>query len=169
MSKSARWFVVSALTLAIVGVGAGDAEAQAAFGVQGSWGSETDFGIGGRVLANIERVNLEAVGSFDLFFPDDPGPDVDLDYWEINGNLFYHIHLRNTNTVLPYVGGGVNIARFELDADSQTEVGLNLAGGARFPTASNITPFAEAKYVIADGFNEQFVVAFGFLFGGGAR
>lgn len=168
MRQSARWIVGFVLALAVVGFGAGGAEAQAAFGVQGSWGSDTDFGIGGRVLANVEQVNLEAVGSFDLFFPDDRGDD-DVDYWEINGNLFYHIHLRDTNAVIPYVGGGVNIARFELDADSQTEVGLNLAGGARFPTASDITPFAEAKYVIADEFNEQFVIAFGFLFGGGAR
>lgn len=168
MWKRTRWLVIPAVVLFTLGFGAPEAEGQAAFGAQINWGSDTDIGVGGRILGNIEDINLEAVGSFDIYFPDDEG-QADLDYWEINGNLFYHIHLQDTNAVIPYVGGGVNIARFELDADSQTEVGLNLAGGARFPTASDITPFAEAKYVIADEFNEQFVIAFGFLFGGGAR
>ncbi len=166
MWKRTRWLVIPAVVLFTLGLGAREAEGQAAFGAQINWGSDTDIGVGGRILGNIEDINLEAVGSFDIYFPDDEG-QADLDYWEINGNLFYHIHLRNTTSVLPYLGGGLNIARIESGADDRTEVGLNLGGGIRFPTGSNITPFVEAKGVISDGPAEQFVATFGVLFGSG--
>lgn len=168
MVKSVCRLVGPLLALVVLGLAARDAEAQAAFGVQGNWGDEADFGIGGRILANLESVNLEAVGSFDLYFPDDRGSE-DVDYWEINGNLFYHIRLRDTDAVVPYLGGGLKIARAEVGSADDTEVGLNLGGGARFPTSSSVTPFAEAKYTISDGLAEQFVITFGFLFGSGGR
>lgn len=168
MVKCARWALIPLVALFTLGLGARGAEAQAAFGAQVGWGSETDIGVGGRILANIEAVNLEAVGSFDIYFPDDAG-QVDRDYWEINGNLFYHVHLRDTRSVLPYFGGGLNIARMEIGTATHTEVGLNLGGGVRFPNESGIIPFIEAKGVISDRLAEQFVATFGVLFGSGAR
>lgn len=133
------------------------ASAQVAIGGQIDFASDTDVGIGGRLLGDIPTVDLEAVGSFDLYFPDGPR-----DFWELNGNLFYHFHLRNTRAVLPYLGGGLNISHSSNGA-SRTEAGLNLGGGVRFPTAADISPFVELRGVVSDF--EQFVVTFGLLFG----
>lgn len=130
--------------------------AQAYGGAQVNVGSETDFGLGARLLANIEDANLEFVGSFDLYFPDEP-----LDYWEVNGNVFYHFHLQENPSVLPYLGGGLNVARLSNGADN-TEAGLNLGGGIRFPL-ENVSPFVEAKTVISDA--DQSVLTIGLLFG----
>ena len=130
--------------------------AQAYVGVQADWGSETDFGVGGRVLANIERANLEFVGSFDLYFPDGP-----IDFWEINGNLFYHFHISNNPSFLPYVGGGLNIASISNGGDT-TEAGLGLGGGIRFPL-ERLSPFVEVRTAISDF--DQTVLTFGVLFG----
>lgn len=129
---------------------------QAAFGLQGNWGSEADFGVGGRVLLNIPNVNLEAVLSADVFFP-----DADVDWLEFNGNIFYHFHAPGAANVLPYAGGGLNITRISGNG-STTETGLNLAGGVRFPRPG-ITPFLEARAVISDA--DQIVLTFGLLFG----
>lgn len=136
--------------------GAQDSAAQLYGGAQGNWGSETDFGVGGRVLANVEQVNLEIVGSFDVYFPDGP-----TDFWEINGNVFYHFHLPESPSVLPYVGGGLNVSHFSNGTDN-TETGLNLGGGVRFPL-DNVSPFVEARAVISDA--DQAVLTFGVIFG----
>lgn len=130
------------------------------FGAQGLWGSDTDFGLGGRVLGNIETLNLEAAGEFNLFFPDAA------DYWEINGFLFYHFHLPDTESVLPYFGGGIGIQTFEPDVDggdSETDFGVNAAAGIRFPTTTSVTPYVEGRAQISD--IDQFVFTAGLLFG----
>jgi len=131
-------------------------QAQTAFGVQGNWGSEADFGVGARLLANIPNVNLEAVVSADIFFPDN-----DFDWLEFNGNLFYHFHAPGAANVLPYLGGGLNVTRIS-NGGSTTETGLNLGGGVRFPRPG-ITPFLEARAVLSDA--DQLVLTFGVLFG----
>ncbi|MGH7541621.1 MAG: hypothetical protein ACRELC_11540, partial [Gemmatimonadota bacterium] len=119
--------------------------------------TETDFGIGGRVLGDLGTSNLEAVGSFDIYFPEG-----DLDFWEINGNLFYRFVLRDTDAVLPYLGGGLNLSHLS-NGDGDTEPGLNLGGGLRFATTSDASPFVELRGVIGDF--DQFVVTIGALFG----
>lgn len=136
--------------------GVSPASAQVYGGAQALWGSDTDFGVGGRLLANIEDANLEFVGTANVFFPDGP-----LDFWEANANLFYHFHLSDTPSVLPYIGGGLNIGRLS-NGSSNTEAGLNLGGGLRFPMAS-VSPFIEARAVISD--LDQAVLAFGLVFG----
>lgn len=142
----------------LVAPAAGDLHGQGvAFGAHGLWSSEVDFGIGGRVLGNIEDVNLEAVGEFNLFFPEG-----DLDFWEINGILFYHFHLADTRSVMPYLGGGLNIGTAS-NGDSETEIGLNLGGGVRFPNTSSVTPYIEGRGVVSDF--DHFVITAGLLFG----
>ena len=133
-----------------------DLSGQVYGGAQLDWGSETELGVGGRVLASLENANLEIVGSFDLYFPDGP-----VDFWEINGNLFYHFHLSGSPSLLPYVGGGLNIAHFSNGSD-HTELGLNLGGGIRFPMRS-VTPFIEGRAVLSDA--DQAVLTFGLIFG----
>jgi hypothetical protein len=140
-----------------VAIPAEEAQAQVAFGPQVNWGSEADFGIGGRLLTNLGGSNFELAGSVDAFFPSG-----DVDWLEFNANLFYHFHLPDSHSVLPYAGGGLNIVNLSAGGDSNTETGLNLGGGLRFPRAG-ATPFIEARGVISDV--DQFVVTGGFLFG----
>lgn len=137
-------------------LGAGSADAQVYVGPQVSLASETDLGVGGRLLANIEDANLEFVGSADLYFPDGP-----TDYWELNGNLFYHFHLPETPSVLPYLGGGLNVANISNGA-TDTETGLNLGGGLRFPL-DDVSPYVEARTVVGDA--DQSVLTIGLLLG----
>ncbi len=146
----------SALVLILVGLPAQELEAQTAFGFQGNWGSEADFGVGGRLLVNIPNVNLEAVASADVFFPDG-----DVDWLEFNGNVFYHFHMPDAPNMLPYLGGGLNVTRLSFNGSS-TETGLNLGGGVRF-LRPGLTPFIEARAVISDA--DQFVITVGLLFG----
>lgn len=134
-----------------------EAEAQLAFGLQGNWGSEADFGVGARLLANVPNVNVEVVGSFDYFFPES-----DVDWLDFNANAFYHFHLPDSPSVMPYAGAGLNIARVS-NGDSTTELGLNLGGGVRFPR-TGVTPFVEARGVVASD-ADQFVITAGLLFG----
>lgn len=133
-----------------------DSEAQIYFGPHLNVATDTDVGIGGRVLANVEEANLELVGSLDVYFPDGP-----TDFWAINANSFYHFHLEDSPSVLPYVGGGLNIAQVSNGEDA-TEVGVNIGGGVRF-SLDNISPFIEGKTVISDF--DQAVITFGFLLG----
>lgn len=147
----------------------GGLNAQLSIAPQVSWGDDVDFGLGGRVTLGlpIQDFPLEAIGSFDVFFPDDEG-DVDLDYWEINLNAAYLFPIV-TPTVTPYVGGGLNIAHASvsvpegfggLDGDD-TELGLNLLGGVKFPLR-NVTPYGELRIELGGG--EQFVLTGGVAF-----
>lgn len=133
----------------------GTASSQVHIGAQGNYGTETDFGVGGRILGNLDAADLEVVGSFDLYFPDGPA-----DFWEANANLFYHFHLPENASVLPYLGGGLNIGRVSNGASS-TEAGLNVGGGVRFP-GGDLTPYIEGRGVVSDF--DQFVITFGVLF-----
>jgi hypothetical protein len=155
MKRNLVSVAASALALVLLAVPAQPLHAQAAFGVQGNWGSEADLGVGGRLLLNIPTTNLEAVLSADVFFPDD------VDWLEFNGNLFYHFHTPGSPGVLPYVGGGLNLTRISGNG-STTEAGLNLGGGVRFPRPG-VTPFLEARAVISDA--DQLVLSLGLLFG----
>lgn len=143
-------------------------KAQIDIGAQGSWGDDVDFGLGGRVVVGlpIEQFPLELIGSFDYFFP-----DIDnFDYWEINANAAYVIPVP-TPTVAPYAGAGINIARASVDVGtvpgvgdfsaSDTEVGLNLLGGVKFPLQS-VTPYGELRIELGGG--EQFVITGGVSF-----
>lgn len=152
-------------------VGAADLQGQVAFGAQANWGSEADFGVGGRILLDLGEAvpGLGFAGDFNYFFPDD-ADDADFDWWEINGNGHYAFQIEDAS-VAPYLLGGLNITRIDFDEEvpgfdfsaSTTEVGLNLGGGIKFPGGS-ITPFVEGRAVISDA--DQVVVTGGILFGG---
>ena len=133
-------------------------QSYAQFGVQASWGSDSDFGLGARAALAVPSVHrgFEAILSADYFFIDCD----DCSYIEINANGALNLASESLN---PYVGAGLNIARGAVGDFSNTEVGLNLLGGLKFPGAS-MTPFAEARLTVGGG--EQFVITGGILFGG---
>ena len=149
--------LVSALSLA------SDADPAAAqdveFGAEALFGSETDFGLGLRILTALGASSpVDFQGGFNLFFPDGRR-----DYWEINGNVWYRFETAGQGA--PYAGAGLNIGHLGAgpDASSDTQLGLNLGGGYRF-NFTNTSPFVEARFTVAG--HEQFVFGGGVLFRG---
>lgn len=143
------------------------ADAQIRLGPQLSFGGDTDFGIGGRVVVNVKTLrHWDFIGTFDVFFIDD-NPNFDRDYWEANGNLAYNFGIPEVPSLSPYVGGGLNIAhrsREDLSTGADfddTDLGLNLFVGTLFKGGS-VTPFAEFRIVEEGG--DQVVITGGFLF-----
>lgn len=172
----------------VVGVlGAATLEAQdVRIGAQASLAQDTDFGIGPRVEIGLGQAiqGLAVVGSFDYFFPDDfqltvPGQDppfsASVDYWEVNANLIYGFTVASAPGVEPYFGAGINFSRISGNftspdqevEESETDAGINLVGGAKFPL-TGITPFVEARLELKGddplGVEDQFVLTGGILF-----
>lgn len=153
---------VAALLLAVPATAVG----QVTFGPQLSFGGDTDLGIGGRVLANVESMeHWDFIGTFDVWFPDDSG-DNDVSAWEANGNLAYNFVVEDTS-LNPYAGAGLSIFHVSVDNDGigdgfdDTDLGLNLFGGLKFPGQS-VTPFVEVRAVLEAA--DQVVVTGGILF-----
>ena len=148
--------------------GAEFAYGQVGVGAQLSWADDTQFGIGARAVVDLTPFTngLEAIGSFDYFFPDQP-LGADINYWELNANLAYVF--QGVPSVAPYLGGGLNFAHASVSVDalgipvgaSQTKLGLNLLGGARL-NMGPVTPFGELRIELGGG--EQFVIAGGVMF-----
>lgn len=150
------------------------------FGINGDWsktehahsgdwglGARLDFGgnFRGQVTFDYFFVNAD-----DLFDEDDlTSSDLDLKFWEANGNVAYQFP---SESVHPYVGGGVGVARrsfshFDL-FDNQTQLGLNILGGVKF--GHGVQPFIELRgtfYPDDDAvlpFGDRFIFAGGILF-----
>lgn len=144
------------------------AYSQSSIGGQVSWADDADMGIGVRAMLPVPALHpqIAIVPSFDVFFPGS-----DLSYWELNGNVHYTFVTDNPN-LSPYIGAGLNVARFSarvspgLGRVSDTEVGVNVLGGLRFPVGT-FSPFVEARIELGGG--EQFVLSGGLLFRVGGR
>lgn len=174
-----QWMPTWLVALTLLAAGAGSVSAQR-FGVQANWSDDFDFGVGGRVempLPNLltsegALANTYLIGSFDYFFPDCDNAltGFDCSYWELNAGLAIPLASASLD---PYVGAGLNLARVSFDYDgnvprvdvdaSETEVGLNLLGGLRFPLGS-VSAFGEGRFELGGG--EQLVLTFGVLLGG---
>lgn len=158
--------------VALVVVGTATADAQARFGAVFNWADDTDVGVGARleipmrgVLSNTEPFSRAFfIGQFDWYFPDCN----DCTYFEINPSLA--VPFRGTR-VEPYAGAGLHISRVSQEVGttdvSETEMGLNLLGGLRWPLAG-MTALTELRLGLG-GDHEQFALSFGFMFGGSSR
>lgn len=167
---------------------AADADADVDFGVNIDWskpeGFDTgDWGVGARLDFGGQFRGMVA---FDYFFTDaedifddDAAADLDLSFWEVNGNVLYQFP---SEGVKPYLGGGVGFARRTFDDiddifdDERTELGLNVLGGLKF--GDDVQGFIEARgtfYPDDEGgddpldsdfvaFGDRFVVSAGILF-----
>lgn len=140
---------------------------QVHFGVQLSWGDDSDLGLGVRVETPLQSLGprVRGIGSFDYFFPDGGTDEIDISYLELNVGLAYSFTLENQEKLAPYVGGGLNFARAAVSAFgesvSDTELGLNLLVGSVFGD-SRPAPFVELRVELSGG--EQFVLTGGFVF-----
>src|SRR5438128_42236 len=135
--------------------GAADAVVAPAFGVQLDWGSDPNFGIGGRGVFPLQslfpKTPLDGIVSFDYFFPGN-----NVKYWEINGNVAYRFRVPARSSLGPYAGGGLNIAHASVTiagvSGSDTKAGLNLLGGTTFKVKrSTLIPFVEGRGELGGG------------------
>lgn len=138
-------------------------------GGQVTFGDDADFGIGPRVQMSLPWIapGIRVAGSFDYFFPDsglgDPGGDYD--YRELNFNVLGDLSFPDVTNLVPYVGGGLNVAWESVPADGvegpeERLFGMNVVAGFRFPL-DGFTPFVEARYELEGG--QQLLVAGGIL------
>lgn len=158
---------LSLVCMAALFAGPGVAAAQTVdLGALGGWGSDFDWMLGGRVTAGlpVENVDLEAVGEFEYFFPNEDN----VDYWEINLNVNYLVPMQS-QIIQSYVGAGLNIARISVDtpvgSGDETEIGLNVLGGLRGTTAK-VKPFGELRFEIGGGEQFVFIAGVNFRVGG---
>jgi hypothetical protein len=153
-------------------------EAQVAVGPTLAFHDEADFGVGAMITSPLPSLGegLGLMGDFTFFFPGDDAffdNQVDVDFWELNANLTWDIPVED-RPVAPFVLGGLNLANVSVDiegselggSNSDTEIGLNIGGGLRFP-AGNLEPLVGIRAELSGG---EGVVIFGalpFTLGGG--
>lgn len=124
------------------------AEAQTSFALGGHFGYDVEFEntfIGGQA-----RIGGNG---FPLVFQ--PGVEIgldDTDYTWVEGNLLYMVGEGHTFAFTPYVGAGVSVEFFEDFGDTRSEFGFNVLAGIELGGfSSNIVPFAQVRYTVADG------------------
>jgi hypothetical protein len=131
--------------------------AQWSLGAQLDYGTDFDFGFGGRVAWRWPvEFGAESIASFDLFFPDNDA----IDYWEVNININQPLPIE-TDKLKPYIGAGLNWAHITVSGTSDNRFGMNLLGGLKFETPS-VTPFGEVRAQLNGG--KQWVFTTGVLF-----
>lgn len=85
--------------------------------------------------------------------------DIDTSAWAFDANAHYLFPLEQNERFTPYVLGGLNITRISVDGSvpgfsvsaGDTNVGLNVGGGARWKLGDNWGLRPEVKFTIADG------------------
>jgi len=158
MKKAVSWPVLSLMVILMTSLISSSVGAQPHFGVQGSFGEKSDFGIGARLVVDLGYAKgLGFTGAFDYFFPDI------VDYFEVNGNVTYTFTLPNSN-LAPYAGGGLTLGHASVGwlGASNNEVMPSLLGGFKLINARGMNPFLELRIELS-GY-EQFVITGGVLF-----
>jgi hypothetical protein len=129
MMKSLLRAVLAIAGLSVLALaGAREVQAQTMFGAEAMVGTDTEFGLGGRVHFDLAPSvpNLEIMGSFDYFFPDGPTDrSATEDDTDVGLNLGGGVRFLFANTI-PFlearvtiggveqlvIGGGVLFGRF---------------------------------------------------------
>ena len=131
------------------------------FGLQASYGNDSEFGIGARVRYGLQglfpRAPLSAIGSVDVFFPGGG-----LTWFDFNYNIVYNFQPAGAPKLTPYVGGGLNFAYVTGNGGHASELGLNLTGGTEFRSNSRVTPYLDLRFVLGDA--DQMVLTGGIKF-----
>ncbi len=147
-----RVIAAAALTLAIALPV--QAHAQWALNTHGGYDVDaTEFIIGAGVEfsipgAAISGVPLTFAPGFDYY----PGLD-GASFFVMDFDAHYPFQAKG---ISPYIGAGMYVSRISVDIPafgnvSDTNVGLNLKGGASFGTSSKVRPFTEARLRMGNG------------------
>lgn len=148
-----RTLTAGSLLLALLLIGAPEAQGQIAIGPELSVAESVDVGIGAIVEAPLTSIHerLEFAGRFTFYFPDG------WDYWEIDGDVRYLFPLEGGDDLIPFALAGLAIGHSSRDYEtpgdgaggSNTEVGLRVGGGLKIPMR-RFTPFAELGLGVGD-------------------
>jgi len=131
-------------------------------GGQLSFAQQANAGLGLRLeqpLVPFWTSDLRLDVAFDYYFPDQP-----INYWELNGDLAWGFPLRGSRMSV-YVGAGLNIARTSVNGvpgSGESDLGINLLVGMRFPTATRVTPYVELRPELGGG--NRLVLTTGLMF-----
>jgi hypothetical protein len=131
------------------------ARGQVFLGPTVAWHDDLDFGVGATVGFDLPSISpgVAFMGDVFIFFPDNA------DYFEFNANMTYDFPLEGSS-VLPFALAGLNLGRisydsgdfdpgFDVDSGSNTEVGLNLGGGASFDVG-RFRPKVGGRFILID-------------------
>jgi outer membrane immunogenic protein len=134
--------------------------------------SFTGFGFNARANLGELTTNLYLVPELNFW---STSKDIGGGTWKfsdfaINGNVQYRFDM--DGSIQPYVGGGLglNFVKSTVEIDdffgfggsvsaTDTEIGINLIGGALFNLEGNITPFGELRYVLVSNMNHLMIQA----------
>ncbi len=108
-------------------------------------GAGVEFSIPGVAISGVP---LTFAPGFDFY----PGID-GVSYFVMDFDAHYPFQAKG---ITPYIGGGMYVSRVSVDIPSfgsvsDTNVGLNLNGGASFGTSSKVRPFTEARLRMGNG------------------
>ena len=147
--KSIRIIIIAAVSLAVLFLAPFSAHAYGVSGVGGSGGvlSPESRDATGTLGMHAE---LEQTGTRIHLMPG-------VMYWgsdrrtDFNPNMDVVYHVRKENRVTPYVGAGlgVHLRGGPLPSDEDTDLGMNVMGGVRFP-ARSAKIFLEGRHTMSD-------------------
>lgn len=158
-----RWIAVTA-TVILALLPAAPAAAQVSFGPQLSLGTDSDFGLGARLVFPLrtEALGIDGVIDGNYFFAGD-----EVDSW-LDANFNVRLPLPLAEAFDTRIGAGLNATFISLEgtgspsSETNTDLGLNVLGAVDFPRG-RMTPFGELRVII--GGAEQVVLTGGFTFG----
>lgn len=126
-----------------------------------------DFAIGGDVRYDLSESTgspIQLSGAFDFYFVDDrtvlAGNEQSASAFTVDLNGLYSFPTEGNFS--PYAGAGLGIVRTSVGSASDSDVGLNLTGGAELETES-FRPFAQAQLSLGGDFT-RFGITAGVLF-----
>jgi hypothetical protein len=136
------------------------AHAAYGFGPRVGFGLQPDqFVVGAQTLLGRSLYIFRFAPSFDLGWGDE------VTTYAFNGDFEFQLGVPSTRARF-YVGGGVGVTAWDFEASgSDTEVGLNLLGGARLAGRGSMEYTVEARFGVGD--IPDFRLLFGVLLGSG--
>ncbi len=135
--------------------GAQRAQAQAQIQVGPRVGYELNdyeaLSVGADVRISTLALPVQINPTFDYYFLDDSDfGGVDVSLIQFAANALYQFGFNN-QVFTPYAGPGLSYSRFSAEAGgfdgSESDIGLNLVGGAEFGVG-NLNAFAQAEFVV---------------------
>ena len=107
-------------------------------------------------VANVEEmlIGVEArIGHADLAIEVQPALDVYLaeqgSFVTLSANVLYLVPVDDARFT-PYTGAGLGFSFYDVDGTDQSDTGLNLVGGVRFPTELAFTPFVQTQVTLGE-------------------
>lgn len=159
-----RKFVTVVGAAALFSLAPLSAQGQVLLGPTLAFHGDFDFGVGATVGFAADNITegFGFMGDILFYFPDVGS------FLEFNANATYDFPLEDS-TVLPFVLGGLNFARYSVDILGQdfssTDVNLNLGGGIAFD-AGSFRPKAGVRLVVGGGSAVVIFATLPFVVGG---